>query len=517
MPWNEGYVIDVDYTRGFYQELAPRALAFTALALGVEPPEVNRPYTYFEIGCGHGFTSNLLAAANPQGSFFANDFNPTHIRNARALAADAGLTNVTFLENSFEELEKADLPQFDFITLHGVYSWVSEGARRAIVDFIRRKLNPGGLVYISYNSMPGWASMGPVQRLLSEYAAMVPGPTDRKFRQAVEFAQKLNDKGARFFAANPSAAARLEDLKKRPVKYLLHEYMNAHWYIPYHADVVREMSEAKLTFVGSWELFQQFDEFCVTEDLRTVLEEVADPVRRETFRDLAVNKQFRKDVFVRGATHLTPQDHQDRLREMCFALVDPVRAAGLEVSVPLGKLSLDAKIYNPLLQELTKGPRRVADLLSVPEIAAIQPSHLQQALVILVAAGYVKPACHENDLDRARSSAKRFNRPLLDRTVRGEGMNFLASPVIGSGIPLSGIEGMFLVAMREGEDDPAKAVWTWLSRQGRRLVKDGKQPETDEESLENTRVFAEEFVHSKLPTLRHLGVEPATSVDTDGS
>ena len=41
--------------------------------------------------------------------------------------------------DSFAEfLSRDDLPDFDFITLHGIYSWVSPENRRTIVEFIRR-------------------------------------------------------------------------------------------------------------------------------------------------------------------------------------------------------------------------------------------------------------------------------------------------------------------------------------------------------------------------------------------
>ena len=48
----------------------------------------------------------LIAAANPQGRFYANDFNPAHIVFARDLAREARLDNVTFLENFFDELRR---------------------------------------------------------------------------------------------------------------------------------------------------------------------------------------------------------------------------------------------------------------------------------------------------------------------------------------------------------------------------------------------------------------------------
>jgi len=44
------------------------------------------------------------------------------------------------------------LPDFDYIGLHGIWSWISDENRQVIVDFIRKKLKVGGVLYISYNT-----------------------------------------------------------------------------------------------------------------------------------------------------------------------------------------------------------------------------------------------------------------------------------------------------------------------------------------------------------------------------
>ena len=61
------------------------------------------------------------AATNAQGDVYAVDVNPTQIVSAREAA---GLTSVGFLESGFGELLTLDLPPFDCIALHGMYSWV---------------------------------------------------------------------------------------------------------------------------------------------------------------------------------------------------------------------------------------------------------------------------------------------------------------------------------------------------------------------------------------------------------
>ena len=101
--WMSGYVSDVAYTLGFYRELAPAFLNFACLVNGVEGPPLDRPLRYCELGCGRGYGTILLAAANPESEFVGIDFNPSHIAEARALATRAGLSNIAFHELSFAD------------------------------------------------------------------------------------------------------------------------------------------------------------------------------------------------------------------------------------------------------------------------------------------------------------------------------------------------------------------------------------------------------------------------------
>ena len=159
--WADGYVVDVGYTHGFYPELTPALLRFAALLGEVQAPDFDRPFTYYELGCGNGNSTTVLAAANPAGRFVGVDFNPAHIHNARKLAQQGGVENVEFLEKSFAGLAGMDLAEADCIALHGVWSWVGTENRRHITEFIRRRLKPGGIAYFSYNCLPGLSQVMP--------------------------------------------------------------------------------------------------------------------------------------------------------------------------------------------------------------------------------------------------------------------------------------------------------------------------------------------------------------------
>ena len=102
--WGSGYITDKAYVHDFCRVQTPPMLALAALCGGVQAPGgAGEALAYCDLGCGQGYTANIIAAANPAVQVLGVDFNPSHIANARALAQAAGLSNVDFREASFED------------------------------------------------------------------------------------------------------------------------------------------------------------------------------------------------------------------------------------------------------------------------------------------------------------------------------------------------------------------------------------------------------------------------------
>src|SRR5437016_962416 len=143
----EEYVSDVPYLRGFAGDLSPARLRLVAAVNGFPQPPAE-DFAYCELGCGHGDTAAALAAGYPRARVIGVDLLPEHVASARSLAANGALTNVTFLERDFEDLHREDVPDLDYVSAHGVLSWVGPTKRKAIVDFASARLKPGGLLYV---------------------------------------------------------------------------------------------------------------------------------------------------------------------------------------------------------------------------------------------------------------------------------------------------------------------------------------------------------------------------------
>ncbi|MDY8108853.1 class I SAM-dependent methyltransferase [Fulvimarina sp. 2208YS6-2-32] len=509
--WTSGYVADIGYTHGFYRELTPALLRYLALTRGQRAPDVGAGLDYCELGCGQGFSVNLLAATNPQDRFHATDFNPSQISGARALAADAGLSNITFHDTAFADFADAPgLPDsFDVIALHGIWSWISAENRAAIVDFIARKLKVGGLVYVSYNALPGWAAAAPLRHLMYLHGKAKGGPTIGRMEPALKFVEAMQASNAAYFRASPALKDRFEKLKTLNHNYLAHEYMNDAWSLFYHSEVAGEMSAAKLDFLGSAALLEGVDAINLTADQQQVMAGIDDPVLRETVRDYMTNQQFRRDVFVKGPVQLAPRAAQEAWLDQRFALSTSRADVPLKVTGSQGEAALQAEVYTPLLDGLAGGPKTVRDLVADPAIAGLGGARLQQAFTVLVGSGHLQPCLPAKDEARRAKGTKAFNRAVIERALDGADLAFLASPVTGGGVTVGRFQQLFLKALFDGKKSPdewASFVWQVLSAQNQRILKDGRTLETAEENLSELKVQADTFSEKQLPVLKSLQV-----------
>lgn len=509
--WTSGYVAGIDYTFDFHSQLTPALLEFGAMRQGHRHGLDGENLTYCELGCGQGFSANLLAAANPHIGFHAMDFSPAHIAGARELAQEAGLENISFHERSFEDFGQApDLPDsFDIIALHGVYSWVSAENRQYILRFISERLRPGGLVYISSNAQPGWAAAMPLRRLLAGRAEQGSGPLTQRIQDAMDFARQLSAAGAGFFAGNPAASKRLKHMDAMPANYLAHEYFNKDW-TPFHfEDLAAELAGAKLNFAGSVHPLDNIDSVRFTPQQQALLEAEPDPDRREGLRDMLVNEHFRSDIFVKGKLAHTPRGEIGAWFATPFALTRSYSGGALKFHHRGRDLPLEQAQYAPVLKALAKGPETVRSLLDQGVFGTMDWGSITLMLTALAGTGCITPCLPPKGLDKRAAACRAFNLAVCKRAEDSEALRFLASPVTGGGVELDRLEQLFLLARGEGLEAPADwagLAWRILAPQGQRLQHEGRVLETEEENLALLRARAGNFAARRLPLLESLGV-----------
>jgi len=448
------YVTDVPYIAGFTAELAPELLDLVATLNGFAAPERKDGFAWCELGCGPGMAPIIFAATHPEGVFHGIDVMPDHITRGKAVAAKAGLDNLTFHAMDFAKATELDLPQFDYIVAHGVYAWIDETAAASLRRFIERHLKPGGLVYVSYNSMPGWASDGPFQHLLYALAEGGAGDSIARLAGAATLAEGLRKAGAAALAASPTAVQFTEEREKRPEAYFAHEYLCPAWRPRYVDEVRREMAEIGLTPVGSATLRDNFDSFVLRAKAREALEAIDDPDQRELARDYFMFQRFRRDVFGLSPRAIDDDERRERLFDTTFALMRPASLVEYKMVTEAGDLAFDNPVSRGLVAKLSDGPRRLRDCL--------EPGADAQDLV-----ANALSLCCANQLRPVAGRAvpvDRLNAVLLEALDAKNETTFRVMP---HGTALR-FDGQILVALRDGKPLPdTVAPWVeFLQRLG---------------------------------------------------
>jgi SAM-dependent methyltransferase len=509
--WGDGYVTDIEYSDGFYGAQSPAHLALAAAINSVEPPELGAGFTCCELGCGRGQTALVLAAVNPQAQFHAIDFHPAHIAHARDRAARAGLRNIEFHELSFDEMSGprgAMLPMFDVITLHGVWSWIAPRLQSAILAFINARLKPGGLVYVSYNALPAWNPVEPLQRIIKELAACSRARSDVAISRVLAQLQQLADSNIipkKFH----EGLKRIRDTAEKMVQYTAHEYLNEHWQPVYHADVARAFAEAKMSFVASTDLLKNFYNLALNEEQRNLLAEIPSEEMRETLKDFCTDQWFREDVFIRGARRMHPSQRERRFSQQKLALLRPPPDI-IEIGRPDGsKWRPDPDVYNDVAAALRRGPRLVADLLRLdclPDNHVVGPVELVGILLGTGLATIYSDPAPEQQAGAERLNALIESDPDLP-LMRGA---TLAVPAMRSGLTLSAANFALYQDLRRGRTPTADSLADrFIARchaAGCHPVLDGKMYEDDAEARIALTSEYQMKIEKFVPLWRHLGL-----------
>lgn len=480
--WTRGYRADSEYTFGIYPFLNPDTLLLTLALQGLRPAadivstgdEDGRRLVYCELGCGQGLTLNLMAARDPDGSYHGVDYNPNQVRNARSFAAAAGIRNVNFAEESFADLDKYDIPDCDVIVLHGVWSWIDSQMQECIIQFIRRKLKPGGVLFVSYNCAVGRSSDNPMRKLLmaAERGSAAQG-RDARVTDAIAVSQKLADAGAQYFQATPTATERLKGLADHEPAYLEQEYLNCAWQNYFHDEVAAAMSEAKLNYVGSANMANNKLEMALPSEAIEFAGRFSAVSDHELLKDIWTNNTFRQDIYVRGVQQISPVEMGKLLENLYFSLARRREDCVMDVQVPGGMAKIPEKPYIAILDALANGVQtgcQIADIIAKSDTQMT----LDGVIGALIAVGLITLAPARTAVRRSALSLAGFE-TATDDLVSANHKTFIGViPGLGTGVQLSATDYYFWIANRKKIRSKADWALERLTDTGRNIVHDGK-------------------------------------------
>ena len=247
-----------------------------------------------EIGCAEGNNIIPMAWYYPESQFVGIDLSDGQISTGQRMITRLSLNNIQLYTQDVATLDSTAYEKFDYILLHGVFSWVPRELQNTILETVQALLSENGIAYISYNTYPGWHT----QMVLRDALLLYCGDPDplveiKRIPKAIEYFK-------RFFATADNDFSsyyikRLATLEKHPKKYLYHEFLETNNHPLYFADFVKLANKNGLQYLT--DTLQVFDNTELLGQQRNAfLSKIDDRIERLQYMDFMINQRFRRSL-----------------------------------------------------------------------------------------------------------------------------------------------------------------------------------------------------------------------------
>lgn len=446
---SQNYINDSVYGSRYNEYLNPLNLHYIGLHAGLRQGRLGADFSYCDLGCGDGTTLNVVASMYPEARFYGIDFNGEHVARARKQAQSAVLTNVEYRQLDFADLHTIDLPQLDFVSCFGTFSWINRSLQDAIFDFVGASLANKGVFVVHYASEPGKTQIDPLWHLVRMASQQKDQPSTERVRVGVELVDALRETGAQFFKDNPIALARSHALAGQDLNYLAHEALSE-WQAFHHSDIVARAHERGLQFAGLYTPADNDSDFAVPDVFRPTLEKYVDPVVRTTVEDYILNRGIRTDVYIKAKSRAATGD----ISHQPVWLNNPKGDIAPFVKLPSGKeISFRTSLYETIASEMRSQVCSVADLHRRPTLSSYGQQEISAAVAKLVASGQASPVIGSPVPATAKSASSgarptlKITEDILRHRIALAGNTYLPSPLIGQCVSVDRIVALSLSAL----------------------------------------------------------------------
>jgi len=322
---------EVPYSKYPYPQTHPDRLATVGTLMGLAPAPPAR-CRVLELGGGAGGNVIPLAYAAPGLRAVCVDVSARAIEDGRRTVAALGLENVELIEADLRQLRGGELGEFDYVIAHGVYAWVPDDVRDALLAAIGAHLAHEGVGFVSYNALPG----GYMRRMLREMGLWHA----RQWRSPLERAGAAQEL-FRFLAEHRVAedtygavlGRELRRVVARPLHTLVHDDLGESTAAFWFSDFAAHAQRHGLSFLAEAEL-AELEADRLPPGVEPAVRELAgeDRIAFEQYSDFLLGRKFRQTLLCHSGRSIDGALDAARLRGLRFlsdAVPDGAPASGL--------------------------------------------------------------------------------------------------------------------------------------------------------------------------------------------
>ncbi|MCE3232840.1 MAG: hypothetical protein K0R98_1097, partial [Rickettsiaceae bacterium] len=204
------------------------------------------------------------------------------------------IENLTLKNISITDINK-DLGKFDYIIVHGVFSWVPKDVQEKILAICNENLSANGVAYVSYNTLPGWNTIKSIREMMLYHTRKFEQPAEKviQARLLLDFIKNSADKNSVYSEVIQSE---IEILKSASDSYLFHDHLEENNDPVYFHQFVEGAISNGLQYIADTDIASMFAGNFAKGTADILMQASDDAVRIEQYMDFVRNRRFRSSL-----------------------------------------------------------------------------------------------------------------------------------------------------------------------------------------------------------------------------
>ena len=256
-----------------------------------------------ELGASCG--GNLIPQAlyYPEATFTGIDLSGVQVQHGNEIIQSIGLTNVTLLEKDILDIDES-FGTFDYIIVHGIWSWVPDIVKDKILNICNVNLSDNGIAYVSYNTYPGWKRLEQLRDIMlySEKRAMDQNLLERTLytKNVLKMVADTMSSDERSRTQSDYKINNIQRVLNSNDYYVAHEYLETFNDPVYVSEFIDRAQKQGCAYIGD-EVLQRSFISCLADNVANNIRTLSNGnyIDKEQFYDYVYDTQFRMSLLTK--------------------------------------------------------------------------------------------------------------------------------------------------------------------------------------------------------------------------
>lgn len=284
----------------------PSRLRAIAHLFGMQAPQVESA-RILQIGRHIGGNVVALAAHYPQAVVIGIDSDIEQIGTTHRMIKKMGLSNLILLHKKLDDIGDS-LGCFDYIICHDYYSRLSQADKQIMAHLLGSILSENGLIYLGYNTYPGWKNQETIMELM-QYRALSQSDLSDKVaygRGIVQFMHQHATKSP----LQSLPENQINELMTADENLLAHTFFSEKNSGDYFYQVAESLHHAGLQFMGESDYRRHYHTRLPEQGKEDLQKECGtNRIKYEQFIDFIENTHIRQSIFCHQNQVLDAKGH----------------------------------------------------------------------------------------------------------------------------------------------------------------------------------------------------------------